>query len=398
MATLVAPGLRRLVAATLPTKSMPNSTVETTETPVLLGSSAVALRLRREIARAGRSDAKVLITGESGVGKEIAACLVHAGSRRSQVGLMTINCAGIPDTLLEAELFGHVRGSFTGAYRDSPGLLSLADGGTLFMDEVGEMSARMQALLLRFLDTGEIHRVGTNGVSKRADVRIVSATNRHLPDRIAVGEFRTDLYYRLNVFHLQIPPLRDRRDDIPVLLDSFLRRFARQERVSMPRCRPELLTQLVKYPWPGNVRELRNVAERMVLLADEDVQDLDLLLPHDTASVDTDLEAARHTRQAEAEALFHRIVRKGESFWDVVHAPFLSRDLTREQLRQLIRQGLGVAHGNYKELVELFNMPSSDYKRFLSFLRKHDCQLRFQDFRVRVPDDRIHHPHPTHVN
>ncbi len=324
----------------------------------------------------------MLITGESGTGKEIAARCIHAQSRRRAVRLITISCAGITDTLLEAELFGHVRGSFTGAYRDSPGVLSLADGGTLFLDEVGEMSARMQALLLRFLDTGEIHRVGTSGISTRADVRIISATNRNLSKHIAAGEFRPDLYYRLNVIRLWIPPLYERRDDIPVLLGSFLREAAARQGVPVPRCRPELLKQLLNYEWPGNVRELRNLAERLVLLQDQAMQDLEELLPSATAFLRAVGPAPRQTIQSESDDLFHRIVTEGEVFWDVVHAPFLSHDLTRAHVRLVIRQGLEFTQGSYKQLLDVFNMPPEDYKRFLSFLRKHDCQLRFQDFRT----------------
>jgi DNA-binding NtrC family response regulator len=301
--------------------------------------------------------------------------------------LISINCAGIPDTLLEAEFFGHVRGSFTGAHRDRPGVLRLADGGTLFMDEVGEMSTRMQALLLRFLDTGEIHQVGTVGVSTRVDVRIIAATNSNLPERIAAGEFRSDLYHRLNVICLRIPPLRERREDIPELLESFLRTAASGQRVPVPKCRPELLKQLVAHHWPGNVRELRNVAERIVLRADEDAQHLEDLLPLETASFGLGGPEPSPAGHAESQELFHRMVRGGEGFWDVIQAPFLSRDLTRAQVRQVIAQGLEFTQGNYKQLLHLFNMPSEDYKRFLGFLRKHGCQLRFQDFRAKVPKE-----------
>jgi transcriptional regulator with PAS, ATPase and Fis domain len=371
---------------------MSDKAAENVDPFAFLGTSRAIHRIRREISRAAKSDAKVVVTGESGVGKEIVARRIHALSKRSRVGLVTINCAGVPDTLLEAELFGHVRGSFTGAYRDNPGVLSLADRGTLFMDEVGEMSARMQALLLRFLDTGEIHRVGTNGVGRHVDVRIIAATNRHLPDRIETGEFRSDLYYRLNVIHLHIPPLRERREDIMLLLQTFLRRFAVREGVPVPECRPELLKNLVNYHWPGNVRELRNMAERMILLAGEDVAAFEALL----SSISKDEQAApanvpRPVRSdmSEASNLFHRMVREGEVFWDVVHAPFLARDLTRAEVRRVISQGLRLTHGSYRQLVELFNMPLDDYKRFLNFLRKYDCQLRFQDFRVRLPREEV---------
>ena len=189
----------------------------------LIGQSPAITELREELEYAARSDAKILITGESGVGKEVLARLIHRHSNRAHAPLVTINCAGLPDSLLESELFGHVRGSFTGAYRDKPGLLETANNGTIFMDEVGEMSLRMQALLLRFLESGEIQRVGAERAQARVNVRVIAATNRNLIERIASKDFREDLYYRLNVIHLTVPALRDRRDDIPDLFEALHR-------------------------------------------------------------------------------------------------------------------------------------------------------------------------------
>ena len=204
------------------------------KSPLLVGSSNVIRGLDAEITAAARSTAKVLITGESGAGKEITARLVHERSPRRHMPLVTINCAGVPDSLLESELFGHVRGSFTGAYRDKPGLLETANGGTVFMDEVGEMSLRMQALLLRFLETGEIQRVGESREPVRVNVRVICATNRELHARVASGEFREDLYYRLNVVYLRVPSLRERADDLPELIDHFTQEFAERHRLPQP--------------------------------------------------------------------------------------------------------------------------------------------------------------------
>jgi transcriptional regulator with GAF, ATPase, and Fis domain len=178
---------------------------------VMVGVSPAVRGIEEEVHHAARTDAKVLITGESGVGKEIVAKLIHQRSNRGRGPLVTINCAGFPDSLLETELFGHVKGSFTDAYRDKRGWLEMAHGGTIFMDEVGEMSLRMQALLLRFLETGEIQRVGSDRRLPALDVRVITATHRRLLDRIADQSFREDLYYRLNVIHVVVPPLRDRR-------------------------------------------------------------------------------------------------------------------------------------------------------------------------------------------
>src|SRR5205085_5035657 len=216
---------------------------------------------------AARSDAKVLITGESGVGKELAARTIHAFSARSSGPLVALNSAGVPDTLLESELFGHVRGSFTGAYRDKPGLFELARGGTVLLDEVGEMSLRMQSLLLRFLETGEIQPVGSDRPRNRVDVRVIAMTNRRLLEQIAAKSFREDLYYRLNVIHIIVPPLRDRREDIPALADLFLRASVQQYGTDPPELTPEAMSCLAEYHWPGNVRELKNVIERCVVRA-----------------------------------------------------------------------------------------------------------------------------------
>src|SRR6266850_2996149 len=185
------------------------------DTSALVGTSPAMQLLREEIDYAAGCEAKILITGPSGVGKELVARLVHTQSRRRQGPLVAINCAALPDSLLESELFGHVRGSFTSAVRDKAGLLESAQGGTIFMDEVAEMSPRMQALLLRFLETGEIQRVGADRVQSNVDARVLAATNRDPQELVASKTFREDLYYRLNVIDIKIPPLRSRREDIP---------------------------------------------------------------------------------------------------------------------------------------------------------------------------------------
>src|SRR5687767_3426933 len=194
--------------------------------PRIVSASTQMTRVVELARRAGESEAKVLITGESGVGKDLLARETHASSSRRGRAYVAVNCAGFPETLLESELFGHTRGSFTGADRDRPGKLQIADGGTLFLDEVGEMSLRMQALLLRFLESGEIQTIGEKH-PQTLNVRLIAATNRNLPERVAAGEFREDLLYRLRVIEIAVPALRDRQDDIPALIEYFLRKSAR---------------------------------------------------------------------------------------------------------------------------------------------------------------------------
>src|SRR6202163_237909 len=192
----------------------------------LIGTSPAIAELKAEVERVARSDAKVLITGESGVGKEVVARAINAASIRADVAFVPVNCAGIPETLLESELFGHVKGSFTGAYRDKPGKLEMADNGTIFLDEIGEMSLRMQGLLLRFLETGEIQKVGAERLGAASNVRVIAATNRNLRELVTEGLFREDLFYRINVIHLVVPPLREHSEDIPALIEHFMKNFA----------------------------------------------------------------------------------------------------------------------------------------------------------------------------
>ena len=242
----------------------------------LIGVSPVVTDLRQEIDRVARTDAKVLITGESGTGKEVVARQVYALSNRAGRPFVAVNCAGMPETLLESELFGHVRGSFTGAYRDKPGKLEVADEGTIFLDEIGEMTLRMQGLLLRFLETGEIQKVGADRTGSRVDVRTIAATNRDLREMIAQGLFREDLFYRLNVIHLIVPPLRERKEDIPALVEHFVTRMGEPGRPAHGEDHhPEAMALLAQYNWPGNVRELQNVIERMMVRSRNDVIGVD---------------------------------------------------------------------------------------------------------------------------
>jgi transcriptional regulator with PAS, ATPase and Fis domain len=347
----------------------------------LLGESPAIRSLRDDIADAARSDAKVLLTGESGVGKEVVAHLIHTSSTRSRGPLVTLNCAGVPDSLLESELFGHVRGSFTGAYRDRPGHLEMAQRGTIFLDEIGEMSLRMQALLLRFLETGEIQRVGGSAQMTRVDVRVITATNRNLQEQMALGAFRSDLFYRINVVHLHVAPLRDRRDDVPLLLRHFISLYAERYHVDEPVIDDSVMERLMEYRWPGNVRELKNVSERLTLRRRSAAVGFADLPPELLGRLESRTPTGETVATYRADLIVGRMVSGGESFWAAVHEPFMRRDLTREDLRHIVMTGLGMTQGNYKHLVRLFNMPDDDYKRFLNFLSKHECRIPFQRFR-----------------
>jgi len=227
--------------------------------PVLVGESAAIAAIRRRIAKLGRSRCPVLLLGETGTGKEVVARLIHAAA--GQGNFVPIDCSAMNPALLESELFGHVKGAFTGAASNKIGLLELAHGGTAFFDEIGELSAEMQVKLLRVLQDRQIRPVGSLEW-RQADFRIIAATNRDLAAEVERGRFRRDLYYRLNVVTLRLPPLRERREDIPALIAHFLARYGGDCRLS-----PELEQAMLTYPWPGNVRELENCIERLVALS-----------------------------------------------------------------------------------------------------------------------------------
>src|SRR5688572_22004142 len=385
---------------------MIRETVESAhETPVLIGESRVIAALNQEIAKAARTQAKVLILGETGVGKEVVARRIHAESVRRSRAFVAVNCSGIPETLLESELFGHVRGSFTGAFRDKPGLIEQAGRGTLFLDELGEMSLRMQAALLRFTETGEIQRVGGEGRAAVTDVRLITATNRDLRDRIAAGAFREDLFYRLNVIEIRIPPLRERGDDVLLLVQHYLNRASTAHALPCPELTRDAAQVLATYRWPGNVREVRNITERLVLHGSSHAVTVDDL-PAEIrgegarrvttsqravsldASVSDGFEQGRGpdiaTPSPAVDELWDRMAAGGD-FWQVVYQRFKAREVTRGMLAALIDRGLQETTGSYRALLAVFNLPPTDYKRFHAFLYQQRCNLPVAPYRARRP-------------
>jgi two-component system, NtrC family, response regulator HydG len=246
----------------------------------MVGRSEVMRRLAETIDRLGQSQATVLIRGESGTGKELVARSLHFSSSRRERPFVAVNCTALPESLLESELFGHLKGAYTGAATARRGLFVEADTGTLFLDEIGDMPQGLQAKLLRALEDGEVRSVGSD-VPRKVDVRLVAATHQDLEQLMKEGRFRSDLYYRLNVVPVQVPPLRQRPSDIPALVELFLGR-ARTRMAGAKVCRlsSEALAVMVRFPWPGNVRELENVIERLVVLTDDDVVELEDLRAH----------------------------------------------------------------------------------------------------------------------
>ena len=236
----------------------------------IIGTSAPVTELRRQISTAAPTNGRVLIVGENGVGKELVARAVHALSARRQRPFVEVNCAAIPDELIESELFGHEKGAFTGAIARRRGKFELADGGTLFLDEIGDMSVRTQAKVLRALEEQTVERIGGHEPI-RVDVRVIAASNQPLPERIAQGRFRADLFHRLNVIPIEVPPLRRRRDDVPLLVEHFAKTFSAEYGKRPKALTGEAMGYFMAYDWPGNVRELRNMVERLVIMTSDDL-------------------------------------------------------------------------------------------------------------------------------
>jgi len=342
----------------------------------LVGDGPAAVALRQDVERVAPTDSKVLITGETGVGKELVARLIHQLSHRAAGPFAAVNCSSLPEALLESELFGHVKGSVAGVYRNRPGRLAAADGGSVFLDEIGEMTLGSQGALLRFLETGELQKLGTDH-AERVDVRVMVATNRKLPELVEQGRFRADLFDRLNVIHLEVPALRDRREDIPALVEHFRQRGPHD---TVARAlSPKALEALVAYRWPGNVRELENVVTRLFVTGRQPVIGWEDLPPEIRSGPDP--RPAHERRRTVADELYRRLIERGESFWTTVYPLYMRREITRGQLRELVKKGLDEARGNYRTVTRLFNMQPGEYKRFLNFLRKHACQLPFKDYR-----------------
>jgi len=263
-------GRRKLAGLRRDGGTEPASTAGSAGGPALVGHSPAIIEVMKTLARVAPSQATVLVFGETGTGKELVARTLHRFSARSDQRFVAVNCSALAEGLLESELFGHVRGAFTGAATARPGLFREADHGTLFLDEIGDISPALQARLLRALQEHEIVPVGSE-TAVRVDVRVLAATHRDLPDLVRQGRFREDLYYRLNVLTLTLPPLRARRQDIPLLIDHFLRELTSRHGRGPVAVDPEAQRRLLAYEWPGNIRELQNVLERAMLLAEQDV-------------------------------------------------------------------------------------------------------------------------------
>ena len=308
---------------------------------VMIGDSVPMQALRQQINFAAPTNGRVLIYGENGTGKELVAHLLHLRSQRHEEAFVEMNCAAIPEELIESELFGHVKGSFTGASEDKEGKFSQADKGTLFLDEVGDMSSKTQAKVLRVLEEQRFTPVGGNS-SVKVDVRVIASTNKNLEREIEFGNFREDLYYRLNVLPFQIPPLRERREDIAALTAYFLDDFARKYGRKAPALTPKAIETLELYPWPGNVRELRNIMERIIIMMHQsriDIYDLPEPVLSRTLPAPIEQEGAASLQGArerfEREYILQKLVEHKGSVSRAAQALQIERSNLYRKIRQL---------------------------------------------------------------
>ena len=320
-----------------------------------------------KLERFARYEFPLLITGESGVGKELFARGFYLLSSRRGQSFLSVNCPQYQDgNLTVSELFGHLKGSFTGAVKDHQGIFESANGGMVFLDEIGDLHPQAQVILLRFLAEKEFTPVGSNQ-TRKADVRVVAATNLDLLEQVAAGKFRLDLYYRLRYFRLRIPALRERGDDWKELACHYLAQLNDEHGVQK-RFSKESFETLQRYHWPGNIRELKSIVTLGFSASQGDV-----IQPNDILD---DLESHSHngSPQEDMAEYFRRMLEEGECFWKVVYDPFMNRELNRRQVKSIVRMGLKESRNSYRGVLKVFRIPEEQYLKFMDFLRHHDLK------------------------
>src|SRR5437867_2081144 len=323
---------------------------------------------------AARNTATVLIEGESGTGKELVAKAIHAAGPRAKEAFIAVDCGAIPEALNEAELFGAKKGSYTGAIADRPGLFEAANRGTIFLDEISNTTPALQAKLLRVIQEREVRRIGETK-DRRIDVRLIVASNANLERLVGEGRFRKDLLYRLKVLYIKTPPLRNRRDDIPMLAHAFLQKLNAANKLKK-YFGPGVLNHLSTQTFPGNVRELQNAIERAFFSA------------KGGAITDVPLESQLQSPSDADEVMswFKELSEGRKDFWSAIHHRYKRRDISREKIRALLDLGLRSTRGSYKNLASTFHVKERDYRRFMDFLRRNECLLDFRPYRKGADD------------
>ena len=332
---------------------------EKSGSPGMVGSSQAMRFLSNQIDKVAKTSATVLITGESGTGKELVARTLHVQSLRAAQQFIPIDCSTIPETIIESELFGHMKGAFTGAIKDKKGLVAEADHGTLFLDEIGDLNPGMQVKLLRLLQEGEYKAVGSNSIRK-TDIRFIAATNQNLKDKIKKGEFREDLFYRLNVVNILVPPLRERRDDIPLLVGYFLEKYNKHHHRAVKRVSKEAMEQFMARKWPGNVRELENIIERGIIMSAGETLELGDILIVPQASRYPDV-----TEAPGSSDLFSMPFKEAKDMLiDQFQTEYISQVLTRNEgnVSQAARES-GLKRQYLHRLMRETNLDSKSFKK-----------------------------------
>ncbi len=330
----------------------------------IIGKSRISEAIRKFIQKASRYNWSILLIGETGVGKEITARIIHQLSPRRYGPFIAINCANIPDSLAESELFGHAKGAFTNAFVKRVGLFEKASGGTIFLDEVAELPFHTQAKLLRVLEEKEVRRLGDN-VGRPVNTRFIFATNKNLKEEVKKGKFRRDLYYRINILKLKIPPLRKRKEDIPLFAEYIIQN-ANNEYGENKRLSARAFAKLLEYSFPGNIRELENILRKAYAMEKEkEIGAKDIFFEEE--------EEEEEEEEDRTNMLYQEMVVKGKSFWEVIHRPFLKRELNRREVNAVISLGLKQTSGSYKKLLPLFHIgqDEKDYKRFMKVINTH---------------------------
>jgi DNA-binding NtrC family response regulator/serine/threonine protein kinase/tetratricopeptide (TPR) repeat protein len=368
--------LRDVVNATFDRMQSRLTTMTTQTAPIvfygIVGKSKLIKEVFRHIEIAANSPATVLIEGESGTGKELVARAIHDSGNRAKGPFVPVDCGAIPETLIESELFGSRKGSFTGAVTDRPGLFEAAHGGTIFLDEISNTSAAVQVRLLRVIQEKEVRRIGeTKGRS--IDVRLIAATNTSLESLVQQRQFRQDLLFRLKVLHIKVPPLRNRRDDIPALVDSFIARLNSTHKTKK-HVTAAFLQELSLRTFSGNVRELQNLVERAYVFAKGSAISV---LPADGDPTAETVD--------EVSAWFKDLTEGRKDFWSAIHDRYKRRDIPREKVIALVDLGLRSTRGSYKTLAAMFRVEEGDYRRFMDFLRRNSCRLDFRPYRKLAP-------------
>jgi len=347
--------------------------------PEIVGVSSAIKSLRDRIALVAAAPLDVLICGESGTGKELVARAIHRTGRRANGIFIALDCGALSDTLVESELFGYRKGAFTGAIENRVGLLETAQGGVIFLDEISNLTLKLQAKLLRVLQEREIRRIG-EASTRAIDVQIIAATNKDLRQEIRKGRFRKDLFYRLNAMEIDVPPLRERLEDVPLLIQSFLDKIAKQEKGKAKKFSSDAIALLCQYFYPGNVRELRNIVQNGFYSCRENIIGV-ANLPSEVREAQPHHKEANSVASGKALEIYSNICDGTGGFVELVIEPLRHAQIGPATVRQIIQLALQESRGKYRQAFRLLGIPDKNYHMTMAFLKRKKCYVDFHPFR-----------------